>query len=163
MQHGMADHQIEGVVVVRNAFGVGDPAVDVEPQRLPVAGGDLDHARRQVGDRTAPGDAGLDQVEQEKAGAAAQFQGPVIRQLGKYLVGHDRVEPAAGVVHAALVVGDRPFLVVGLGFPVVVEHLGELGVMPGGFELIGRYMRRRSCVGHAGQPNGLGRRPRTRH
>ena len=160
MQHGVPDHQIEGVVVVRDAFGVGDPAVDVQPQRLPVAGGDLDHAGRQVGDRPAPRDAGLDQVEQEKACAAAQFQGPVVGQLAQDLVGHDGVEAVPGVVDAALVVGDRPFFVVGLGFPVVVEHLGELAVVPRGFHLFGGGMRVGSRVSgdfrtprHEGQPN----------
>ena len=39
MQHSVSDDQVEGVVVVRNALGVGDPTVDVQPQRLPVAGG----------------------------------------------------------------------------------------------------------------------------
>ncbi|CPC40403.1 Uncharacterised protein [Mycobacterium tuberculosis] len=29
MQHRMPDHEVESVVVVRDALGVGDPAVDV--------------------------------------------------------------------------------------------------------------------------------------
>ena len=45
VQHSMSDHKVERVVVIGDAFGVGDPAVDVEAQRLPVAGGDFDHPR----------------------------------------------------------------------------------------------------------------------
>ncbi len=144
VQHGVPDDQVEGVVVVRDALGVGDPAVDVEAQVLAVAGGDLDHARRQVGHRAAPGHPGLDQVEQEEAGAAAQFEGTVVGQLALLVVGDDGVEPAARVVDAALVVGDRPLVVVGLGFPVVVEHLGELGVVAGGLDLLCGGVRLRS-------------------
>ncbi len=116
------------------------------PRRLPVAGGDLDHARGQVGDRAAARHPGLDQVEQEEAGAAAEFQGPVVGQLAQLVLGHDGVEPATRVVDAALVVGDRPLVVVGLGLPVVVEHLGELGVVPGGLDLLGGRVRYRSRV-----------------
>ena len=113
----------------------------VQTQRLAVAGGHLDHARRQVGHRSASGDPGLDQVEQEEPGAAAQLERPVVGQLALHLLGHDRVEAAASVVDAALVVGDRPLVVVALGLPVVVEHLGELGVVAGGFDLLGRGVR----------------------
>ena len=141
MQHGVPDDQVEGVVVVRDALGVGDPAVDVQAQRLPVAGGHLDHARRQVGHRSAPGHPGLDQVQQEEPGAAAQLEGPVVGQLALHLVGHDGVEAAPGVVDAALVVGDRPLVVVALGFPVVVEHLGQLAVVAGGLDLLGGGVR----------------------
>ena len=66
VQHGVADDQVEGVVVVGDALGIGDPAVDVQAEVLAVAGGHLDHARRQVGHRSAPGHPGLDQVEQEE-------------------------------------------------------------------------------------------------
>ena len=135
MQHGVPDDQVEGVVVVGDALGVGDPAVDIEAEVLAVAGGHLDHARRQVGHRAASGDAGLNQVEQEEPAAAAQLQRPVVGQLALLLGGDDGVEAAARVVDAALVVGDRPLLVVGLGLPVVVQHLRELGVVAGGLHL----------------------------
>ena len=74
------------------------------PSALTVAGGHLDHARRQVGHRAAPGHPGLDQVQQEEPGAAAQLERAVVGQFTLYVVGHDRVEAAAGVVDAALVV-----------------------------------------------------------
>ena len=146
VQHGVPDDQVEGVVVIGNALGIGDPPVDVQPEGLAVAGGDLDHARGQIGHRSAPGNTSLDQVQQEETGAAAQLQRPVIGQVPDVLFGDDGVEAAARVVDAALVVGDRPLVVVGLGFPVVVEHLGELGVVPGRLDLFGRGVRLRSRV-----------------
>ena len=106
MQHSVSHHQIEGVVVIRDAFGVGHPAVDVQTQRLAVADRDLDHAGREVGHRSAAGHPGLDQVEQEEAGAAAEFQSTVIGQVALFLERNDGVEAAARVVDAALVVGD---------------------------------------------------------
>ena len=167
VQHGVPDHQVEGVVVVRDALRVGDPSVDVETEILAVAGRHLDHPRRQVGHRAASGNAGLNQVEQEEPAAAAQFQGAVVGQLALLVGGNDGVEAAARVVDAALVVGDRPLLVVGLGLPVVVQHLGELGVVAGGLHFLGRGMRVGSRLAgdirvqafgflkaHAGQPNG---------
>ncbi len=132
MQHGVADDQVERVVLVRDALGVGDPSVDVQSQRQAVARSHLDHARREVGHRASPRHTRLNQVEQEEPGSAAELERPVVRHLSLDLVGDDRVEAAAGVVDAALVVGDRPLLVVALGFPVVVEHLGELGVVARG-------------------------------
>ena len=54
---------------VADALGIGDPAVDVKAEVLAVAGGHLDHARRQVGHRAAPGHARLNQVEQEEPAA----------------------------------------------------------------------------------------------
>ena len=71
------------------------------------------------------------EVEQKEPAAAAQLQRPVVGQVAQLLVGHRRVEQIAGVVDAALVVGDRPLVVVRLGLPVVVQHLGELGVVAG--------------------------------
>ena len=56
-------------------------------------------------------------------------------------VAGDGAEPADGVVDAALVVGDRPLLVVGAGLPVVVEHVGQLGILPRRLDLLGRGMR----------------------
>ena len=155
MQHRVTDYQIEGVVLVGNAFGVGDPAVNVEPERLPIAGGDLDHARGKVSHRSAPRHPGLDQIEQKESGAAAQFERPVIREVPDRLVGNDRVEPAAGIVDAALVIGDRPLIVVALRFPVVIEHLGQLGVLERGRHLFGGGVRigSRVKIGHARQPN----------
>ncbi len=136
MKHGVPDDEVEGVVVIWDALGVGDPAVDLQTQILAVAGGHLDHAWRQVGHRAAPGDSRLDQVEQEEPAATAELQRPVVRQLAKLVGGHDRIEEVAGVVDAALVVGDRPLVVVALGLPVVVQHLGELGVVAGGLYLL---------------------------
>src|SRR5262249_37674750 len=52
-------------------------------------------------------------------------------QLVLLLVRHRGIEQIAGVIHASFVVADRPLLVVALGFPVVVQHLGELGVVAG--------------------------------
>ena len=159
VEHRVPDHQVEGVVVVGDALGVGDPAVDVQTERLPVAGGHLDHAGREIGHRSAPCHPGLDQVQQEEPGTAAQLQGPVVGQLPLGLFGYGGVEATARIVDAALVVGDRPFVVVGLGLPVVVEHLGELGVVHRGFDLLLRRVRRRSRDAgvlrfrHAGQPN----------
>ena len=135
MQHRVPDDEVEGVVVVGNALSVGDPAVDLQAEVLAVAGGHLDHARRQIRHRAAPGDACLNQVEQEKSASAAQFQRPVVRQIAQFLGGHGRVEQVAGVVDAALVVADRPLVVVALGLPVVVQHLRELGVVAGRFNL----------------------------
>lgn len=121
--------------LVGNTFGVGDPAVDVQAQVLAVAGSHLDHARGQIGDRTPARDAGLDQVEQEEAAAAAQLQGTVVGQLTQFLGRHGGVEQIAGVVHAAFVVGDRPLVVVGLGLPVVIQDLGQLAVLERGLDL----------------------------
>jgi hypothetical protein len=59
----MADDEVERVVVVRDALGVGDAAVDVQTEPLTVAGGDLDHAWRQVGYRATASHARLDQVQ----------------------------------------------------------------------------------------------------
>ncbi len=149
----MSDDQIERVVVVWDALGVGDPAVDVQPQRLPVAGGDLDHARREIGDRSAPCHPRLDQVQQEKPAAATQLEGVFVRQSVDLVIGDDGVEAVPRVVDAALVVGDRPLLVVVLRFPVVVEHLGQLAVVTRGLDLLGGgvRLRRRIGTGH-GRP-----------
>ena len=122
----------------------------VEAEVLAVAGGDLDHARRQVRHRSAPGDTRLDQVEQEEPAAAAQLQRPVVRQLALLGERHRRVEQVAGVVDTALVVGDRPLVVVALGFPVVVQHLGQLGVVAGRLDLFGGGVR----IGHRSRPGG---------
>ena len=36
VQHGMSDHEVEGVVVVRDALGIGDAAVDSRPRFSPL-------------------------------------------------------------------------------------------------------------------------------
>ena len=59
-------------------LGVGDPAVDVEAERSALRVRDLDHAGRQVRHRAASRDPGLDQVEQEEPGAAAELERPVV-------------------------------------------------------------------------------------
>src|SRR5262249_22633730 len=70
------------------------------------------------------------------------------------------VEAAARIVDAALVVADRPLVVVALGLPVVVQHLGQFGVVACGFDLFGGGMR----VGRRGRPGGdILRAIRTRH
>ena len=149
MQHRVPDHQVEGVVVVGDALGVGDPAVDVEPQRLPVAGGDLDHARRQS--VTEPRRATPDWIRLRRKKPVPQPSSRAGHRAAEDLVVRDdRVEPAAGVVDAALVVGDRPLFVVALGLPVVIEHLGQFAVVPGGFHLLrgGMWLRCRVTTRH---------------
>jgi hypothetical protein len=60
-------------------------------------------------------------------------------------------------VDAALVVGDGPLVVVRLGFPVVVEHLGELGIRACGRDLLGTGVRPRCRIeGRVGR-RGVGR------
>jgi hypothetical protein len=44
VDHGMPDHQVELVVVVRELLGVGDLALDREAERVGVPLGRLDHA-----------------------------------------------------------------------------------------------------------------------
>ena len=147
MQHGVPDDEIERVVLVRNGFGVGDTTVDVETEMLGVAQRNLDHAGRQVGDRTALRHPTLHQVEQEEAGAATQFERALVREL---LISGGGDEPPLGIVDAAFVVRDRPLVVVRLGFPVVVEHLGELGVLHGRRDLFGGGVRVRRGVDPVG-------------
>ncbi len=149
----MPDDEVECVVLVRDGLGVGDAAVDRQSEVLGIAQRDLHHARGQVGDRTGLRDAALHEVEEEEAGAAAQFECPLVRQR---LVAGDGVETPACVVDAALVVRDRPLVVVGLRFPVVVQDLGELGVLQRSLDLFGRGVRVgrgicRACS-HAGNP-----------
>ncbi len=139
----MSDHEVEGVVVVRNGLGVGDAAVDVEPEVLGVAQRDLHHAGRQVGHRTGLRDPALHEVEEEETRAAAEFECALV---GQRLIAGRGDEPALGVVDAPLVVRDGPLLVVRLGFPVVVEHLGELGVLERGCDLFGSGVRIRRGV-----------------
>ena len=74
VQHGVADDDVEGVVVVGQPFGIGDPALDLEAEAARVALRDLDHARAQIGDVALVDDAGELEVEREEAGAAAQFE-----------------------------------------------------------------------------------------
>src|SRR5262249_44762435 len=88
--------------------------------------------------------AALHEVEQEEPGAAAQFEGAAVRPAA--LTG-DQAEPPGGVVDAALVVGDRPLLVVRAGLPVVIEHVGQLGIVAGGFDLLGGGVWVRGGVG----------------
>src|SRR5699024_9953492 len=97
----------------------------------------------QVGHRALLRHPGLHEVEQEEAGAAAELEGALVGQVG---VGGGGVEAAARVVDAALVVGDRPLVVVALGLPVVVQHLGELGVGVGGLDLFGGGVRVRGRI-----------------
>ncbi len=125
VQHGVPDDQVERLVLVRDALGVGDPAVHRQAEVLGVVQRDLHHARRQVGHRALLGHAALHQVQQEETRPAAQFHGPPVRPA---LVAGHGAEPADGVVDAALVVRDRPFLVVAASLPVVVEHVGKLRV-----------------------------------
>ena len=70
---------------------------------------------------------GLLEVEREEARARAELErrhrtaSPSRPAIGD--------EPVTGVVDAPLVEGDRPLLVVRPRLPVVVEHLGQLGVV----------------------------------
>ena len=120
MQHCMADDEIEGVVLVRDALGVGNAAVDLQAQVLPVAGGHLDHAGRQVGHRSAPGDTGLDQVEQEESASAAQLQ---LSRLVAEQLAEGGVEAAGG--------GQR--LLDGLQVPGILYRPREANIMFEGY------------------------------
>ena len=70
VQDGVADHQVESVVLVGNSLSVGDPAVDVKPSDWPL----------RVATLTMPGERSVTEprratpawieVQQEKAGAA---------------------------------------------------------------------------------------------
>ena len=154
MQHGVADHQVEGVVLVRNGLGIGNTAVDRKAEAFGIAQCDLDHAGREVGDRTGLGDSTLHQVQEEESGATTEFERALVRER---LIARDGVETTTCVVDAALVVRDGPLVVVGFGFPVVVEHLGELGVLTSGLDLFGRGVRPRRGVDYRGVGSG-GRR-----
>ena len=59
VQHGVPDDEVERGVVVGDALGVGDAAVDVETEVPGVAQRGGDHARRQVGDRAPRRHPGL--------------------------------------------------------------------------------------------------------
>ena len=63
-------------------------------------------------------------------------------------------EPVPGVADAALVVRDRPLLVVRAGLPVVVEHVGALGVGARRLHLRAGGARVRSSAGPAGASAG---------
>jgi hypothetical protein len=143
MQHRVTDDQVETVVVVRDALRVGDPAVHVEAEVRRVAQRDLDHARREVGDRALLDHTALHEVQQEEAGPTAQLHGVLVRPV---LVTGDGAEPVRRVVDAALVVRDGPLLVVRVGFPVVVQHVRQFQVLAGRLDLGRRGVRVRDGV-----------------
>ena len=122
-------------VVVRQVLGVAHPTVDLEAQPTRVVLGRLDHARRQVAHRDLGQDTGLAQVQREEAGAGTDLERPPVRPPVRP---SDRDEPVARIADAPLVERDRPLLVVRRGLPVVIEHLGEFGVVPGLFDVLGR-------------------------
>src|SRR6202034_1501283 len=85
--------------------------------------------------------------QQEKTPAATQLEGVIVGQPMDLVIRNDAVEAVPRVVDAALVIGDRPLLVVVLRFPIVIEHLSQLAVMPGGLDLLGSGVRLRRRVG----------------
>src|SRR4029079_12571256 len=78
--------------------------------------------------------AGQLQVQREEARPGADLERLPVRPAAR---AGDRGEAVAGVVDAAFVVRDRPLLVVRRRFPVVVQHLGELVVVPSRLDIFG--------------------------
>src|SRR5699024_2335931 len=148
VDHRVPDDEVEAVVGEGEGLGIGDVAADGEAEPLGVLLRCLDHPRREVGDVDLLDQSGDLEVEREEPGAGPELEHPA---EGQRLPRHPyRVEHAEETVpderRAAVVEGDRPLLVVGLGLPVVVQHLGELVVLPGPLDV--RHAGRRRAVGH---------------
>src|SRR5690606_10748980 len=138
VEHRVADDEVEGVVVVRDGLGVGDPALDAEAELLGIPLRGLDHPGADVGDVSLVENARLLQVEQEEAGAAAELEGLRVRPAVR---ARDGGEPVTRVLGAAFVEGDRPLVVVVLGLPVVENGVRLLRVVPDGVVVEVRHQR----------------------
>ena len=117
MQDGVAEHEVERLVVERQLGGVAGDGLDVQAEPLRIALERGQHPRADVGARGRAHHAGLQQVEREVAGARADLQraaerpGSRAEQLG---------ELAEHLAVPDLAERDPPLGVIGLGRHVVV-------------------------------------------
>jgi hypothetical protein len=129
VQHGVAEHEVEGRVVERELGGVAGGGLHLAPEPARVGLERLQHAGRDVGARRVLDDPGAEQVEREVAGARADLQRARVRagrraqQLGE-LAEHLRPADPAEV--------DAPLGVVVVGRDVVVAAVDVEDVVGGG-------------------------------